>query len=87
MMYASFPLSSKFLSLLGFTFGQGVGFIKIAVALFVIGLVYQLVRHRNVFARTKSGYLLWWGGMMLLSWALLIYFAIEAKWLWRFFFG
>ncbi|RZK29799.1 MAG: hypothetical protein EOO63_08260 [Hymenobacter sp.] len=75
------------LVLLGLTLGQGLGFIKIVVALVAVGVVYQLVRHRNLFARTQSGYLLWWGGLMLLSWAALVYFAIEARWVWRFFFG
>ena len=78
---------SELLTLLGFTYSQGFSFIKIVVALVAAGMVYQLVRHRSLFTRTKSGYVVWWGGMMLLAWAVLVYFAIEAKWLWRFFFG
>ena len=78
---------SLLLTLLGLTFTQGFSFIKVAVALVVLGVVYQLVKHRRLFTQTKSGYLVWWGGMMLLSWAVLVYFAIEARWLWRFLFG
>ena len=86
-MYAFSPPTSQLLTLFGLTLGQGLGFIKIAVALVVVGAIYQLVRHRDLFARNKSGYLVRWGGLMLLSWAVLVYFAIEARWVWRFFFG
>jgi hypothetical protein len=86
-MHASSPLSSELVILLAFTFHQGISFIQAAVALVAVGVMYQLVRHRDLFARNKSGYLLRWGGLMLLGWAVLVYFAIQARWVWRFFFG
>ncbi|MGI4866407.1 MAG: hypothetical protein ACRYFZ_20950 [Janthinobacterium lividum] len=86
-MHAFLPPTSELLTLLGLTLHQGLGFIKLAVALVVVGAIYQLVRHRDLFARNQSGYLLRWGSLMLLSWAVLVYFAIELRWIWRFFFG
>jgi len=85
-MHAFSSPNSELLTLLGLTLKQGLGFIKLALALVIVGAVYQLVRHRDLFARNQSGYLVRWGGLMLLGWAVLVYFAIEARWVWRFFF-
>lgn len=80
-------LASELLAFPWFTLIAGFSFTKAAISLVLLALVYQLVSRRALYTQTRPGHLLWWGGLVLLSWALLIYFAIEIKWVWRFFFG
>lgn len=86
-MHTSSWLAGELLALPWFTFIESFSLPKIVLSLCLLGLIYQLVSRRALYTRTKPGHLLWWGGLVLFSWALLIYFAIEIKWVWRFFFG
>lgn len=86
-MLTYFRYTSVLSALPWLTFIEGFSLTKTVISLCLLALIYQLVSRRALYARTKPAYLFWWGGLVLLSWALLIYFAIELKWVWHFFFG